>query len=107
MRYLPLVCVLLVCGCIGSTSEAETECPVSTKPELVVCGRLAGESRDQCIVDAAVHSSKAPLCADVCMHNLRNLCYHKVAKKVGDVQICLNIKNDDWRLNDCISSATL
>jgi len=91
-----------------SSGRREPEAALSERPELAECnGRADQADREDCYSDVAFSASNAGLCDEITSENLRNLCLQKVAVKVGDVNICGKIRNDDWRYNNCLGGATL
>jgi hypothetical protein len=101
-----LVGVLFILGCISS-AEKEDEV-LSERPELAECnGRQTREEREGCYIDVALSMSNAGICEEISSDAKRNLCFHRLAVKVGDINMCNRIRNDDWRYNNCLGSATL
>jgi hypothetical protein len=99
---------IIICGCLAGGDKVQQQPHyVSSNPHLASCNnRSTVEARESCYVDAATSIGSASLCAEVGGEQLRNLCYHKVALKNLDPATCVNIKNDDVRYTDCMTSAS-
>ena len=103
-RLILFLAVLFVAGCL-SEGEA-TVYTVSGKPELALCNQKPSvDERENCYMAVAVEKSSAPLCEEICSVRIHNLCVLKLAKKVANPNLCQQIRNDDWRYTDCVSSA--
>lgn len=98
---------VMVCGCMSSTSDEQSGPVLSGEPELQGCNKIENTiDRENCYLDTAVEASKASLCESISADNLYNLCIHQLARKTKDGTLCQNIRQDDWRYQKCISSAT-
>jgi hypothetical protein len=64
---------------------------------------IPNEEKDGCYTQVALKTENPSLCLQVDNPTTKDICYGNIANVKGDVSICDNVKNSDWKIL-CISA---
>jgi hypothetical protein len=116
---LGILAIIIISGCVGGQTEIKSFSDCETVP-IGSCDQIIGNefnNRDACYVIFAEKNKDVTICEkavndrcpDIIGDNYKNDCYWRVAKAVGDSEICKKMEQDDLNrdiidsINKCVA----